>query len=78
MKKINQKGEGMVQNLFFLVVLLALGYVGYVYLWPMVSGPSTSVSQTAVPATGDPKAGSMAGAAVQGAAAAGEVYGSGR
>jgi len=77
MKKMNQKGEGMVQNILFVLILAGLGYAGYTYLWPMVSGPSTPAAQTAAPA-GDPKAGSMAGAAVQGAAAAGEVYGSGR
>jgi|GEM_PF-2894337 len=78
MKKVNQKGEGMVQNLLFLVILAGIGYAGYVYLWPMVSGPSSPATQTAAPPTADQKAGSMAGAAVQGAAAAGEVYGSGR
>lgn len=78
MEKLNQKGEGMVQNLLFLLVLAGLGYAGYVYLWPMVSGPSPPASQAVAPAAGDPKAGTMSGAAVQGAAAAGEVYGSGR
>ena len=71
-------GEGMVQNLLFLIVLAGLGYAGYVYLWPMVAGPGTPKTQTAAPAAGDPKPGSMAGAAVQGAAAAGELYSSGR
>lgn len=76
MKRLGQKGEGMVQNLLFILVLAGLGYAGYVYLWPMVAGPEPAAAGT--PAAGGAKAGSPAGAAVQGAAAAGEVYGSGR
>ena len=78
MKKLNNRGEGMIQNILFLAVFAGLAYAGYVYLWPKTSSTPAPTSQTAASPTGDQKAGSMAGAAVQGAAAAGEVYGSGR
>ena len=79
MKRLDQKGEGMVSNLIVLVVLIALGYVGYVYLWPMaVKADNTqSANATPVPAK-DAPAGSPAAGMVQGAQAAGEVLGSGR
>ncbi len=75
----NQKGEGMVKTLLFLLILGAAGYAGYVYLWPMVSGGDTSAASA--PSTlngGKAIAGSPAGAAVQSSEAAGEVMGSGR
>jgi hypothetical protein len=75
----NQKGEGMVKALLFLVVLGAAGYAGYVYLWPLVAGadkPAASAPSTVN--GGQPMAGSPAAAAVQGSEAAGEVMGSGR
>jgi hypothetical protein len=75
----NQKGEGMVKTLLFLVILGAAGYAGYVYLWPMVTGGNAPAASA--PASingGKPIAGSPAAAAVQGSEAAGEVMGSGR
>lgn len=75
----NQKGEGMVKVLLFVLILGAAGYAGYVYLWPMVAGgdkPAASAPSTIN--GGQPMSGSPAAAAVQGSEAAGEVMGSGR
>ncbi len=84
MKKINQKGEGMVSTILILIVLAGAGYAGYVYLWPMVSGSDKPVPQAAsaevtpTPSETTGKAGGMAGAAVQAGQAAGDLYSSGR
>ena len=83
MKKINQKGEGLVSTLLILALLAGAGYAGYVYLWPMVSGPdkpapAAAAQVTPVPAESTGKAGGMAAAAVQAGQAAGDLYSSGR
>ncbi|HVZ81093.1 MAG TPA: hypothetical protein VHE12_09930 [bacterium] len=79
MKRLDQKGEGMVMNLILLAVVVALGYVGYVYLWPMVDKPGTTQASNATPVPGkDAPAGSPAAGMVQGAEAAGDVLSSGR
>lgn len=75
----NQKGDGLLKTLLFLLILGAAGYAGYVYLWPMVAGGNRPAASA--PTTingGKPVAASPAGAAVQGSEAAGEVLGSGR
>jgi hypothetical protein len=79
MKRLDQKGEGMVSTIILVVVLAGLGYVGYVYLWPMATKADNakSANTTPVPAK-DAPAGSPAAGMVQGAQAAGEVLGSGR
>jgi flagellar basal body-associated protein FliL len=79
MKKLNSKGEGPLIPVLIIVILAGLAYAGYVYLWPMLSGPSSQPSLAQVtPTPGEAKAGSMAGAAVQGAQAAGDLLSSGR
>jgi hypothetical protein len=79
MKKLNQKGEGMVSNIIVLLIVGALGYVGYVYLWPMAvkadSGQTTNATPGPLKNTGGS---SPAANMVQGAQAAGEVAASGR
>ena len=79
MKTISQKGEGALKTILLLFVLAGAAYAGYVFLWPILSGPDCqSASAGATPTPGEAKAGSPAAAAVQGAAAAGEIYSSGR
>ena len=79
MKTISQKGEGALKTILLLFVLAGAVYAGYVFLWPMVSGPgSQTASADATPTPGEAKAGSPAAAAVQGAQAAGDLYSSGR
>ena len=80
MKKIDQRGEGAFSTILLVIFLAGLAYAGYVYLWPMVSGPENPVPQTAnsTPVPGDAKAGSPAAAAVQGAEALGELSSGGR
>ena len=80
MKKLDSKGEGPLMPVLIVVILAGLAYAGYVYIWPMVSGPSSqpSVAQVTPTPGGEQKAGSMAGAAVQGAQAAGDLLSSGR
>ena len=76
---INQKGEGALKTVLLLFILVGAAYAGYVYLWPMLSGPgSQATSAGPTPTPGEAKAGSPAAAAVQGAQAAGELYSSGR
>ncbi len=79
MKTISQKGEGALKTILLLFILAGALYAGYIFLWPMVSGPgSQSASADATPTPGEAKAGSPAAAAVQGAQAAGDLYSSGR
>lgn len=52
MKKLNQKGEGMVSNIIALIVVGALGYVGYVYLWPMAVKADNPRAANATPVPG--------------------------
>lgn len=74
MKNIGQKGEGAVKTILLLVILAGAVYAGYVYLWPMLSGPSPAPqTAAATPVPGDAKAASPAAAAVQGANALGEI-----
>ena len=79
MKRLDQRGEGVVSNLIMLVVVIALGYVGYVYLWPMAVKADSGQTAAATPVPGrDAPAGSPAAGMVQGAQAAGDVLSSGR
>ncbi len=84
MKRLDPRGEGPLMPVLFLVILGALAYAGYVYLWPMVAGtdkPSqqtSSTDPTPTPETKGTLAGSPAAQQVQGAQAAGELMGSGR
>ena len=79
MKTISQKGEGALKTILLLFVFAGAAYAGYVFLWPMLSGPdSQAASAGPTPTPGEAKAGSPAAAAVQGAQAAGDLYSSGR